>query len=59
MADGGKSTHVAAELGDDDLGRAARDPGNRVEPCEGVGISHGERRDVQTPPGFPAWHRRP
>src|SRR5215831_10619019 len=30
MARGGKATHVVAELGDNGLGRAARDAGNRV-----------------------------
>ena len=37
MAGGREARHVAAEFGDDHLGRAARDAGNGVEPGERVG----------------------
>jgi hypothetical protein len=42
----GKRTHVAAEFGEDGLGRAPRDPGNGVEPGQRVAVRRGERRDV-------------
>jgi hypothetical protein len=46
MARGGKTRHVAPEFGGDHLGRAARDPGNRVEPGECSGLRRGEALDV-------------
>src|SRR5262245_26367217 len=46
MAGGGKTAHVRAEFGDDGLGCAARDPGNRVEPRQRIAVRRGERRDV-------------
>ena len=46
MAGGREARHVAAEFGDDHLGRAPGDAGNRVEPGERVGVGRGERRDM-------------
>ena len=47
MAGGREAPHVAAEFGDDRLGRAARDPGNRVEPGDAPRPAAAvQRRDV-------------
>src|SRR5262249_11467034 len=46
MTRGREARHVAAEFGRDDLGRPARDAGNRVEPGERIGVRRGEGLDM-------------